>query len=251
MERAISSAHRRNNLEGGSGSGSGGSGGGYVAGVGGGGTRARSQPRSWSSRARSESRDRRGGSPSPSPTVGGGGGGDRRAPSRDGRSEVEFRRMIKEFRDGGCVLDRPGSASSMSSMLSGGGQASPLPRPGSTSHPRGPQGPAAPSRLSVYVRKRPLSGDEYRLRMFDVVTTTGDTGVVVHEPKVRVDMGKALVNHAFQFDGVFDEASTNEAVYKVRGAGTALGACWLGCCGGVCAQGVCVGGGVGWGGWLG
>jgi hypothetical protein len=177
MERAIRSAHHRNRSEGGTGG----------PGVGGvRSSRSRSQPRSWSgARPRSASRDGRVGSPGPAAT--GGGDGTRTPTPRDGRSEVEFRRLIKEFRDGGGVLERPSSAASLSSM---GLSPSPTPRAPSPNPLRPGAGVSAPSRLSVYVRKRPLSGDEYRLRMFDVVTVAGDATLVVHEPRVKVDLSK-------------------------------------------------------------
>ena len=71
----------------------------------------------------------------------------------------------------------------------------------------------------MFVRKRPLSADEHRMRMFDVVTVAHGSArsVVVHEPKTRVDMCRSIDHHAFVFDAVFDDSASNEMVYKVRG----------------------------------
>jgi hypothetical protein len=75
---------------------------------------------------------------------------------------------------------------------------------------------ARESRLSVYVRKRPLTAEEVHARYFDVVTVLGETSLAVHEPKTKVDMTRTLDNHVFSFDGVFDECTSSEDVYEVR-----------------------------------
>ena len=179
-----------------------------------GGMRSKSQPRSRGERGhhRSSSRDSRGG-----------GGGDSssatRPAARDGRAEIEFRRMIKEFRDGGGVLERPGSAAS----LSRGPSPSPLSRQPSTSSVSSNR---SASNLNVYVRKRPLSSED-RLRMFDVVSVTDERTVVVHEPKSKVDLTLAVETHVFRCDAVFDETATNEAVYKVRVVACAVVVGWV------------------------
>ena len=49
---------------------------------------------------------------------------------------------------------------------------------------------------------------------FDVVSTAGGGGsLVVHEPRTRVDLSKAIESHAFGFDAVFSEADGNAAIY--------------------------------------
>lgn len=71
------------------------------------------------------------------------------------------------------------------------------------------------SRLSVYVRKRPLTAEEVHARYFDVVTVLGDMSLALHEPKTKVDMSRTLDNHVFSFDGVFDESASSEDVFEV------------------------------------
>ena len=61
-----------------------------------------------------------------------------------------------------------------------------------------------------------MNAEEYRLRMFEVVTIPSDGSLVVHEPKTKVDLTKVLDNHLFRFDAVFDESTSNDTVYQVR-----------------------------------
>lgn len=68
--------------------------------------------------------------------------------------------------------------------------------------------------ICVCVRKRPLNKKELDRRDVDVVTVPNRQGVVVHEPKLKVDLTKYLENQAFRFDYSFDETSTNELVYR-------------------------------------
>ena len=69
-------------------------------------------------------------------------------------------------------------------------------------------------RVSVMVRKRPVSAKEFALKQCDVVTALRDSGhMVVHEPKVSVDMSRRVESSAFAFDGAFGEDSTNDEVY--------------------------------------
>ena len=66
-------------------------------------------------------------------------------------------------------------------------------------------------RICVFVRKRPLSdpGD------VDVVTVSGKKTVVLHEPKIRVDLTPDMMHHRIEFDRAFDEHVDNERVYRV------------------------------------
>ncbi|EQC38312.1 hypothetical protein SDRG_04032 [Saprolegnia diclina VS20] len=70
------------------------------------------------------------------------------------------------------------------------------------------------SKLSVFVRKRPLSKKELAAKGYDVITCTQAASLLCHEPKFKVDMSESLENHAFAFDGVFDEADDNDVIYK-------------------------------------
>lgn len=48
----------------------------------------------------------------------------------------------------------------------------------------------------------------------DVLTVPNKDTVLVHEPKLKVDLTKFLENQQFRFDYAFDENSTNEMVYR-------------------------------------
>ncbi|KDO30704.1 hypothetical protein SPRG_04607 [Saprolegnia parasitica CBS 223.65] len=74
--------------------------------------------------------------------------------------------------------------------------------------------PVSSSKLSVFVRKRPLSKKELAAKGYDVITCTHATSLLCHEPKFKVDMSESLENHAFAFDGVFDEGDDNDIIYK-------------------------------------
>lgn len=76
-------------------------------------------------------------------------------------------------------------------------------------------GSAAASRIRVCVRKRPMLTSERRNRDFDVVDVTGGgASLMVHEPKTRVDLAKALESQAFDFDGCFGERDGNDTIYR-------------------------------------
>ncbi|XP_065285658.1 kinesin-like protein KIF2A isoform X2 [Dermacentor albipictus] len=69
-------------------------------------------------------------------------------------------------------------------------------------------------RICVAVRKRPLNRKELQRKEVDVITVPNGDRVVVHEPKLKVDLTKFLENSAFRFDYAFDETASNELVYK-------------------------------------
>ncbi|ETV77794.1 hypothetical protein H257_08634 [Aphanomyces astaci] len=98
----------------------------------------------------------------------------------------KFRRLIKAFRDG---MKKPSKSSR-------------------TDEPR------SSSKLSVFVRKRPLSKKELSHKGYDVITCPRHTQLYCHEPKFKVDMSESLVNHLFSFDGVFDDHVDNGTVYE-------------------------------------
>ena len=70
------------------------------------------------------------------------------------------------------------------------------------------------TRILVCVRKRPMLRHELLRHDFDVVSVdTNHGGLVVHEPKTRVDLVKEVSNHKFSFDAVFNEADGNSGIY--------------------------------------
>uniref|UniRef100_G3PKW6 Kinesin-like protein n=1 Tax=Gasterosteus aculeatus aculeatus TaxID=481459 RepID=G3PKW6_GASAC len=71
-----------------------------------------------------------------------------------------------------------------------------------------------PHRITVCVRKRPLNKQEVIKKEIDVVSVPGRGAVLVHEPKQKVDLTKYLDNQVFHFDYSFNEATTNDLVYK-------------------------------------
>ncbi|CAN8071260.1 unnamed protein product, partial [Agarophyton chilense] len=73
--------------------------------------------------------------------------------------------------------------------------------------------PPAP-RVTVCVRKRPLSRKERAMRDRDVVTVNvPEASLCVHELREKVDLTKHVVTHPFSFDRVFNEHISNTAVY--------------------------------------
>nr|prf kinesin-related protein [Xenopus laevis] len=74
--------------------------------------------------------------------------------------------------------------------------------------------PAEEHRICVCVRKRPLNKQELSKKEIDIISVPSKNIVLVHEPKLKVDLTKYLENQAFRFDFSFDETATNEVVYR-------------------------------------
>jgi len=72
----------------------------------------------------------------------------------------------------------------------------------------------ADHQICVAVRKRPMSAKEKKKSEVDVLTIPDKQTLIVHEPKVKVDLTKFLENQTFRFDYSFDENSDNRMVYK-------------------------------------
>ena len=73
------------------------------------------------------------------------------------------------------------------------------------------------SRINVFVRSRPLLSDELRSGGFDVITCDAaevGASLILHEPKVLVDLSKAMDNHHYKFDSVFGHSASNEQIYQ-------------------------------------
>ncbi|XP_068197014.1 kinesin-like protein KIF2C isoform X2 [Antennarius striatus] len=71
-----------------------------------------------------------------------------------------------------------------------------------------------PRKICVCVRKRPFNKQEMNKKEIDVVSVPGKGVLLVHEPKQKVDLTKYLDNQVFHFDYSFDEATSNDLVYK-------------------------------------
>lgn len=87
--------------------------------------------------------------------------------------------------------------------------------------------PASAQRIRVVVRKRPLLPVEDQAADYDAVTCAGSR-IIIHEPKLKVDLQKTLDSHDFEVDDVFDEAATNLEVYT-HTAGSLVQAMFDGC----------------------
>jgi len=74
--------------------------------------------------------------------------------------------------------------------------------------------PVFDHKITVCVRKRPLSDKEIKRREIDVATCPSRNQVIVHQPMTKVDLTKYLENQNFRYDYAFDETQSNEMVYK-------------------------------------
>lgn len=67
-------------------------------------------------------------------------------------------------------------------------------------------------------RNHPLkysSSAELAKKEVDVISVPSKGLLLVHEPKLKVDLTKYLENQAFCFDFAFDETASNEVVYRL------------------------------------
>jgi len=81
-------------------------------------------------------------------------------------------------------------------------------------------------RLSVCVRKRPMSKKEAASRqIFDVLTAVASDCLVVHEPKVKLDLSKGLDNHEVRLCG---EWCVERGVFDVKQASCLCCTFWWG-----------------------
>ncbi|XP_075688687.1 kinesin-like protein KIF2C isoform X3 [Rhinoderma darwinii] len=69
-------------------------------------------------------------------------------------------------------------------------------------------------RICVCIRKRPLNKQELGKKEIDIISIPSKSVVLVHEPKLKVDLTKYLENQAFRFDYSFDESASNDIVYR-------------------------------------
>jgi kinesin family protein 2/24 len=70
-------------------------------------------------------------------------------------------------------------------------------------------------RITVAIRKRPLSSSEAEEGLTDVLGASPElSSISVMEPKVRVDLTRCIEKHTFVYDVVMDESHDNRAVYN-------------------------------------
>jgi len=117
----------------------------------------------------------------------------RDAEGRGGIESVDFLRKIREYRKSHNLTDEP------------------TPWPAERGDVWGSNDP---SRIRVCVRKRPMLRVERLRHDFDVITCEpSHEQLVVHEPRTKVDLAKAIESHRFLFDAVYNESDTNEHIY--------------------------------------
>lgn len=68
--------------------------------------------------------------------------------------------------------------------------------------------------ITVAVRKRPLNNFEIKKKDIDIITVPNKNQIIVHEPKLKVDLTKYLDNHMFRFDYALNDRCSNDIVYK-------------------------------------
>jgi kinesin family protein 2/24 len=74
--------------------------------------------------------------------------------------------------------------------------------------------PVEDHQITVCIRKRPLNKKELTRGEVDVMTVLTKDEIVVHQPKLKVNLRKFLENQHFRFDYAFDETCSNDLVYK-------------------------------------
>ncbi|XP_019070312.1 kinesin-like protein KIN-13A isoform X1 [Solanum lycopersicum] len=68
------------------------------------------------------------------------------------------------------------------------------------------------AKIKVVVRKRPVNKKEIARKEDDIVTVSDNASLIVHEPKLKVDLTAYVEKHEFCFDAVLDEHVTNDEV---------------------------------------
>ena len=68
-------------------------------------------------------------------------------------------------------------------------------------------------KICVCVRKRPITKKELNKKDIDVLTIPNNEVVIVHLPKVKLELTKYIDNQKFRFDYAFHESCNNDIVY--------------------------------------
>lgn len=83
-------------------------------------------------------------------------------------------------------------------------------------HPGWEEASNSSSRVSVYVRKRPLFDKEAMAKEFDTVSVTGPNAIVTHNCLFQADLKTPYLSHSkFVFNKCFDENASNQFVFQV------------------------------------
>lgn len=68
--------------------------------------------------------------------------------------------------------------------------------------------------ITVCVRKRRLNAKETANRNLDIATVDPNNNIYIHEPRIKLNMERAVETHKFTFDHAFDQDVTNATIYK-------------------------------------
>ena len=74
------------------------------------------------------------------------------------------------------------------------------------------------TRIKVLVRKRPLSKTEKKEADIDIVQSVSKRTLLVHEPKLSVDLTASSDQHTFTFDDAFDHTCSTKQIYEQAAA---------------------------------
>eukprot|EP01138_Halocafeteria_seosinensis_P001361 gb/GECG01001397.1/.p1 GENE.gb/GECG01001397.1/~~gb/GECG01001397.1/.p1 ORF type:complete len:897 (+),score=140.83 gb/GECG01001397.1/:1-2691(+) len=74
------------------------------------------------------------------------------------------------------------------------------------------------TRIKVLVRKRPLSKVEKKDSDIDIVQSVSKRTLLVHEPKLSVDLTASSDQHTFTFDDAFDHTCDTKQIYEQAAA---------------------------------
>lgn len=69
------------------------------------------------------------------------------------------------------------------------------------------------SKISVIIRKRPLTSKESKKRLEDIIDVVSYDTLHIKEKKMKVDLTKYTEKHQFTFDAVYSENHDNEYLY--------------------------------------
>lgn len=72
--------------------------------------------------------------------------------------------------------------------------------------------PAPASKIQVCVRKRPMSRSERESDVDIASVIPGKQTIIIHEPKIKVDLTRYVEDHEFVFNEVYTVSDTNEDV---------------------------------------
>ncbi|CAD2219675.1 kinesin family member 2/24 [Angomonas deanei] len=94
----------------------------------------------------------------------------------------------------------------------------PMSRAGQSPTPLGrrPQEARKKSRITVVIRKRPLSSSEQGDGLYDILATDPENNrtITLLEPRQKVDLTRYIEKHRFTYDLVMDDRKTNRDIYE-------------------------------------